>query len=507
MITRRSLLKGLMAGTAIAALDHSFSADLLLSSAQAKPNLTNTLPIPPLLEGTQTEGVRVYDLTLQKGVSHFIPNKDTDTLGINQAYLGPTLKLVDGEKIRLNVTNTIGETTTMHWHGLHLPAKADGGPHQKIMANQTWSPEFTVKQNAATYWYHPHLMHKTGHHAYKGMAGAIIVEDKHSQALPLPSDYGIDDIPIVLQDKAFDNQWNMHYVRAMHDRMMGMKGNILLVNGAIEPIFTATTQKIRLRLLNASNARIYTLGFTDNTAFHAIASDGGLLPQAEELKRIVLSPGERAEIVVDVSHLKPSDSLTFKSFGFGLSNTRGSGRMMGMMGDDGRQFTALTIKTAATLKASPPLPQTLKTIPRLNPNNANKTRRFKLGMVMGPMVMMGRIKYPLTINGKAMDINRIDERVKLGDTEIWEISNASNMAHPFHIHDIQFQILDRNGTPPPPTETGLKDTILVYPNETVRIIAKFEDYADPDTPYMYHCHILEHEDWGMMGQFTVERSI
>ncbi len=520
-MNRRSLLKGLMASTAIIALDNSYSTafkadSLLVSPANARPTPTNNLPIPPLLEGKMTGGVRVYDLNLQKGLTEFIPGKKTKTLGINQDYLGPTIRMVDGEKIRLNVRNGIGETTTMHWHGLHLPAKADGGPHQTIKAGETWSPEWTVKQNAATYWYHPHLMHKTGLHAYQGMAGAIIVEDKHASALPLPSSYGVDDIPIVLQDKVFDRQWNMTYVSGMHDKMMGIKGNVLLVNGAIEPLLTATTQKVRLRLLNGSNARTYTLGFADNTAFDMIASDGSLLPRPVRLKRITLSPAERAEIVVDVSGLGNS-SLTLKSFGFNSATSptgnggmrRGSGMMGGggMMGDDKRQFTAMTIKAAPELKPSPALPRTLLSLPQLQEKDASKTRTFEMGMVMGPMVMMGRVKHPLTINGKAMDINRIDERVRLGDTEIWEISNPSGVAHPFHIHDIQFQILDRNGRKPPASEHGLKDTVLLYPGETVRIIAKFEDYADPDRPYMYHCHILEHEDWGMMGQFTVQRDI
>ncbi len=527
MISRRSLLKGLMAGAALGTLDkayrYSFDVDSpFISSAKARTTRSNTLPIPPLMEGTIKDGVRVYDLNLQTGVQEFIPGKKTKTLGINQDYLGPTLKIIDGETIRLNVKNGIGETTTMHWHGMHLPAKADGGPHQKIKAGDIWSPEWTVKQKAATYWYHPHLMHKTGLHAYKGMAGAIIVEDKHSQKLALPSNYGVDDIPIVLQDRYFDRQWNMTYVSSMHDKMMGMKGNILLVNGAIEPTFTATTGKIRLRLLNGSNARTYTLGFQDNTPFDMVASDGSLLPTPVRLKRITLSPAERAEIVVDMSALKEGAGLTLKSFGFDASTSptgsnnnggmrRGSGMMgggmMGMMGDDGRKFTALTLKTAPNLKPSAPLPKTLINLPRLQEKDARKTRHFEMGMVMGPMVMMGRIRHPLTINGKVMDINRIDERITLGDTEIWEITNPSGVAHPFHIHDIQFQILDRNGKKPPASESGLKDTVLLYPGETVRIIAKFEDYADPDRPYMYHCHILEHEDWGMMGQFTVEQTI
>jgi len=179
------------------------------------------------------------------------------------------------------------------------------------------------------------------------------------------------------------------------------------------------------------------------------------------------------------------------------------GRMMGLMGDDNRRFEVLRIEPGANLAASPEIPAKLITLPRLNPSDAVKTRKFVLNMAMGPMMMISGSN-AFTINGKAMDMNRIDARVKLGTTEIWEISNPSPLMHPLHIHDIQFQILDRNGKPPAAYERGLKDTVKVNPGEVVRVIAKFEDYADPKRPYMFHCHILEHEDNGMMGQFTVE---
>ncbi|MBT3820105.1 MAG: multicopper oxidase domain-containing protein, partial [Nitrospinaceae bacterium] len=142
-------------------------------------------------------------------------------------------------------------------------------------------------------------------------------------------------------------------------------------------------------------------------------------------------------------------------------------------------------------------------LPKLKETEAAITRRFKLEMRMGPGMMFGGSS-PFRINGKSMKLSRIDEVVKLGDTEIWEIENNSPMPHPFHIHDIQFLILDRNGRPPSPGERGFKDTVTVNQAETVRIIAKFADYADPEKPYMYHCHILEHEDAGMMGQFIVK---
>ncbi len=509
MITRRTVLGGLGAGVALAALGTGLKSNGTIAFAGSKTGAGDRakLPIPPLDKGRVENGKRIFELGLQRGKSSFLPGVTTPTLGVNGPYLGPTLALADGEQVEIRVTNKIGEPTTLHWHGLHIPARADGGPHQIIEPGATWTPGFTVKQNAGMFWYHPHLLHKTGLHAYQGMAGAMIVSDAASAKLDLPSKYGVDDIPVVLQDKRFNRDGSLQYVTSMHDRMMGLRGNVLLTNGAIAPDFVATTSKVRLRLLNGSNARTYNIGLADNRTFHIIAGDGSLLPVSVKHNRVLISPGERAEIVVDVSDGQMASLVTYPYAtisGGGMRGRRGMmGGMMGMMGDDNRRFQVMQIVPSAKLKSSAPVPQKLIDLPALPENSASNTRRFVLNMSMGMGMMMGR-GGSFTINGREMDMQRIDERVKLGATEIWEISNTSPMAHPFHIHDIQFQILDRNGTPPRAQETGLKDTVLVGGGETVRLIAKFEDYADPDRPYMYHCHILEHEDAGMMGQFTVE---
>ena len=503
MITRRKMLAGMAASGAIIASGLASRSDWGSRSALARRSQPAPLKIPPLLKGRLENGVRVYDLTLTRGVSEFYPGVKTPTLGVNGPYLGPTLDFRNGERVQLNVKNNIGESTTLHWHGLHLPAIADGGPHQVIQRGATWRPSFRVKQQAGLFWYHPHLLHKTGLHAYLGMAGGIRVRDPQTDDLPLPKTYGVDDIPVILQDKRFNRNGGLIYSRNMHDSMNGMKGDVLLVNGGFAPIFTATTTKVRLRLLNGSNARTYNLGFSDNRSFDIIAGDGSLLPRPVKARRVVIAPGERVEIVVAINKSGPADLVTFPYRT--VNPGRGSGmmgRMMSMMSDDNRRFEVLRIQPGKTLTPSPELPPKLLDLPRLDPAMAVKTRRFRLDMLMGPMAMM-RGGSNFTINGKEMDMRRIDARVKLGTTEIWEISNASPMMHPFHIHDIQFQILTRNGRPPAAHELGLKDTVTVAGGETVRVIAKFEDYADPINPYMFHCHILEHEDGGMMGQFVV----
>lgn len=511
MITRRTALRGLLAGTAVTATGLSLH-DFFCDTAQAR-NFSNKLNIPPLQTPRSENGVTIYDLGIKTGNSQFLPGLSTPTIGVNGNYLGPTLMLKKGEMTRFNVTNNLNEPTTLHWHGLHLAAKHDGGPHQIIQPGATWSPEFRIDNNAATYWYHSHMLHKTGEQVWKGLAGLMIVSDEDSDKLDLPNSYGIDDVPVVLQDRRFNEDGSLQYISSMPDTMMGMRGNTILVNGTVKPHFTATTKKIRLRILNSSNARFYYLGFDDNRSFHQISTDGGFLAVPLKINRLSLGPGERAELIVDV---KSDGALALQSYPHPL----GQGMMgmmrrrMGMMRrmmmgggevlNDAERFNLLEIRPASGLKTSSPLPQNLTKLQILREADAVRTRRFTLQMRMGPGMMMGGGGgNAFAINGKSMDPNRIDETIKLGDTEIWEITNMSPLPHPFHIHDIQFQVLDRNGRPPHPSEMGPKDTVTVDHMEKVRVIARFDDFADPDVPYMYHCHILEHEDAGMMGQFIV----
>ena len=494
MIARRTFLMGAAAGAAVI-------AGRLPGVSWAQGADASPLKIPPLDEGRMNGGVRRFALELARGSVSFQPGRRTATLGVNGDFLGPVLRMRAGDRVRFDVRNGIGEPTTVHWHGFRLPAAADGGPHQTIAAGDVWSPAFEIRQHAATYWYHSHMLHRTGEQVNRGLAGLMIVDDDESGALALPKDYGIDDIPLVIQDRSFDEAGNFRYVSAMPHVMMGFRGGTILVNGTLKPYFAATRQLIRFRILNGSNARTYNLGLSDGRAFSQIAGDGSLLERPVERTRLLLAPGERAEIVVDTGS---GASLMLRSYASPIRPAGMMGRMMGgAAGGDAQEFDVLEIRPAAKPATSPPLPQKLVSLARLDPADAARTRRFRLDMGMGPgMMMRGRNKI-MSINGKPMDKSRIDEIVRLNDIEIWEIRNPSVLAHPFHIHDVQFQILDRNGKPPGAGETGFKDTVLVAPNETVRLVMRFEYHSDPELAYMYHCHILEHEDAGMMGQFTV----
>ncbi|HEY9376131.1 MAG TPA: multicopper oxidase domain-containing protein, partial [Jiangellaceae bacterium] len=274
-------------------------------------SFSNPLKIPPLLhprvDGT---GQKVFELRLQQGASELLPGKPTETWGVNGAYLGPTLRVARGDRVAMQVTNNLPEPTTIHWHGMHLPAAADGGPHQVIEPGATWTPSWTVDQPAATLWYHPHPHGVTDRHAYRGLSGLVLLDDPQASGLPLPYRYGIDDIPVVVQDKRFDDEGNLELGNQPFD-LAGRLGSQILINGTYDPHLAVTTQRVRLRLLNASTARTYNFGFTDDRAFDMIATDGGLLEHTHPTTRIPLSPGERAEVVVT---FQPGERVVLRSF-------------------------------------------------------------------------------------------------------------------------------------------------------------------------------------------------
>lgn len=453
----------------------------------------NTLAIPATMEGP------VYSLNMAPSSHEFFEGFQTATYGINGSYLGPTLILNQGEAIQMQVANQIGEPTTVHWHGMHVAAEDDGGPHTIIPPGTVWSPDFAVLDRATTFWYHPHLHEHTGEHVYRGLAGMIIVRDPVEAVLSLPRMYGVDDIPVVIQDRQFDAQRQFVFGQGG----AGQQGNTIVINGTVDPVLSLGAGVNRLRLLNGSNSRVYQLGLSDGSSFHMIGSDGGLLEAPVELQRLRLAPGERAEVLLDLGG-RSGESLTLMSYSSELD--RGEPGGIALPNDpprppgsiSGTDFALLQISIGdAAAGAIQDIPQTLTTLEELPESSADRVRPMRLDTAgPGPGA-------PLAINGAVFNMNVINEVVNLGDTEIWEIDNVRGGPHPFHIHDVQFRILDRGGVPPPPEEAGWKDVVLVYPGERVRFITQFLDFADPDTPYMYHCHLLGHEDDGMMGAFLV----
>ena len=253
MISRRGILLGAAAsGAVLLARSRTGVAEV--------GRFVNPLKIPPLLEGgSATEG-KIYDLNVAPGKSEFLSGSSTPTIGINGAYLGPTIRCRENERVTLRIRNSLTEQTTLHWHGLRVPAASDGGPHQIVEPGAVWETSFAIRQKASLCWYHSHLIEHTGEQVLRGLAGLFLIEDDQSHSLNLPSDYGVDDIPLVIQDRRFRADGSFDYALAMHDTMMGYKGNVVLVNGTANPHVVLRRQRTRLRILNGSNSRIYSLG-------------------------------------------------------------------------------------------------------------------------------------------------------------------------------------------------------------------------------------------------------
>ncbi len=442
----------------------------------------NPLTIPPMLEPEiDAHGRSVYDLELQTGTTEFFAGSATNTWGANGSSLGPTLRATRGDVVRLQVRNSLPEPTTLHWHGMHLPAVADGGPHSIIEPGATWDPEWTIDQPESTLWYHPHPHGATDAHVYRGLAGMFIIDDATEPGLP--DTYGLDDIPLIIEDKKFTDDRQLDESDGLF-APIGRLGDRIVVNGTLDPHYVVTTDRVRLRLLNASTARTYAFGFDGDRPFRLVGTDSGLLEQPPTLDRIQLSPGERAEIVVT---FQPTEQAILRSYppdlDAGWWNDHWSG------GRD--SFDIVEFRADTTLTPRPPVPGTLHidTSDDIAITAHEPVRRFELAGV--------------SINDRTMDMQRIDFAVEVDTNEIWEIHNPTGTPHNFHVHDTRFKVLDVDDCPPPPALSGWKDTIAVLPGQSIQFALRFTDYTDPTTPYMFHCHLLVHEDRGMMGQFAV----
>jgi FtsP/CotA-like multicopper oxidase with cupredoxin domain len=498
-LTRRRAL--LLSGSAAASL----AAAGLPRWAQGAPTAAQALPVPRLIEASNSEPVA---LALQKTHHRFGAGPAVPARGISSSYLGPVVRVRSGDTIPFRVENRLDEETTLHWHGLLVPSQVDGGPHNKIGPGAAWSPELTIRQPAATAWFHPHPHGNTARQVYAGLAGMMIISDGGDRDRGLPESYGVDDLPIVLQDKRFGRGGALVYEPGMMDLMHGFQGDTLVVNGAIGPIANVPRGYVRLRLLNAANARVFDLRFSDRRPFFAIAGDGGLLAEPVEMRSLVIAPAERYEVLVDFADGQPVDLVTAPDAG------HGSGMMMPMMGprrSSGTPELLMRFTPEPALKAAVTrLPRQLATLAAPDVKSAVTRRTFELnpmmGMgMMGMGMMHGRGSGPahmMGINGRSFAMGRIDVTARLGTAEIWEIgAGGMPMAHPFHVHGARFRILSKNGRNPGAHEAGWKDVVLV--EEHAEILVRFDNPAPPKMPFMYHCHILEHEDHGMMGQFAV----
>ncbi|HAO87515.1 MAG TPA: hypothetical protein DCR00_01205 [Gammaproteobacteria bacterium] len=385
----------------------------------------------------------------------------------------------------------------------------DGGPQREIERGGSWSLDLPVRQQASSSWYHPHTHHKTGPQTYNGLAGMFIIDDENSDDLPLPKTYGIDDIPVIVQDRIFDELGRLDY--SIEDAEDGMLGDTITANGIANASRHVPAGLVRLRLLNGANARYFRFRFSDNREFHKIATDGGFLEEPVPIRELLMAPGERNEVVVDFSNGNPTmlvsgpraQTVNDDRRRDEDERDRRRNRESGGLGD---MFEILQFAVNPDLPAvRESLPRQLNSINRPTVQRNWPVRRFDLFMrgdrrrgVSG--AFQSRAEMEMGINRQMMDMQVINERVRLGQWERWAI-NSFDGSHPFHVHGCSFLVLSQDERPVSAEDAGWKDTVRV--DDSAEFIVRFNHKATDEFPYMYHCHILEHEDRGMMGQFTV----
>ncbi len=518
-INRRALLRLSAASSAVALVPTVLaqtSETGVSQSATANPDfkpdyeleLTATETSAKLFSGSLTQ-LWKYEAKVLQG--------DPRVLEWTHGSQFPVIRVRQGQSLRIYFHNKLPEESIIHWHGMHMPQKMDGHPMYAIAPGQTFVYEFTVNMRAGTYWFHPHPHHRTGAQVYRGLAGLLIIEDDESLQTGLPN--GKHERVWVLQDRQFNRDNQLVYASMRMEMMMGFTGDRVLVNGLPDHVEQLGNTVYRIRLLNGSNSRFYKLAWNDARVMTVIGSDGGLLASPVDKPYVMLAPAERIDLWLDLSKDKPGQDLKLVSLAF-TSGSMGTGMGMGGMGmgmrgmgggmsASGVEMEVLTIQIEGGAQPSQDLPKTLSTInwPRIEEAvNANNPRTIRLQMGMGTV----------SLNDRTFEMHETtdDETVRAGTTEVWQFVNTSGhmgMSHPMHIHNAQFKVIERIQDPGQQSITstmqdglvdeGWKDVVIVMPGEQVKILIRFNNHIGI---YLYHCHILEHEDLGMMRNYLVQ---
>lgn len=528
-VRRRSALLGTAGAAALATL--GVPAQAAAGNAALPVDTHIELVAQPgqvqIVSGAPTRVWR-YRGKLLRGDAGALQNSDA-------GYLGPIIRARQGQRIRIDLVNALPESTIVHWHGLHVPEDMDGHPRFAIAPGARYVYEFTVKNRAGTYWFHPHPHGRTGKQVYAGLAGLFIVSDPEEAALGLPS--GAQELLMVIQDRNIDADNQFVYVGSagagrggmmggrmgggmmgrgmgpMMSGMIGVLGERILVNGSVPSRREVERRVHRVRVLNGSNTRTLKLAWSDRRPLTVIGSDGGLLPAPLKREYVMLAPGERVELWVDFGAwpVGATPKLISQRFEGGIDTG-------GMMGGatalhDGAAFDIQPFKIGAGPARSSPLPAVLSAVGPPQPQHAVNHQRPKLFEPTMGMMVWG-------INGASFDMLGASEyeTVRLGTQEIWEFRNEGRgsmmgmvMPHSMHVHGPQFRVLERTMSNAFASDyesvnkgfvdTGWKDTVLVMPGERVRLLLHFEDYPGL---FLYHCHMLEHEDTGLMRNYRVQ---
>ncbi len=437
----------------------------------------NQIPYPRLVDVGHGE---IFDLTAEAATHSFIPGKPVEVLGYGGTYMGPAVRLKRGTTAKLRLVNKLDRPTNLHWHGLMVEGEFDGGTQPGIAPGTGWEARLRVDQPAATLWYHAHVHGETTRDVHDGLCGMLLVDDAKATPPGLPATWGVDDLPLVLQDREFDATGRPVLPPLAKHVEHGFRGSTMIVNGTVDALAKVPSRLVRLRLLNASGARTFRLFFEDQRSFHLIGTDGGLLSEPVELSVLPLAPAERAEILVDFAE-GAANLMT----GPDDHEHRMGAQVMSMPDVLGAPARLVAFSTSSERGSATSLPKTLAALPPLPRATGDlKRRRFELrvlpGAVAGDMGGQGSMTHAdatmpmehgnhsdphdlpprFVINGKSFEMGRIDEQVKLGTTEVWEIVSPE-MAHPFHLHGAQFRVLSEDGEPPKLWNRGTKDTVLV----------------------------------------------
>jgi spore coat protein A len=424
--------------------------------------------IPELLPVRRTRTQDVYDVAIREGMAEVLPGFQTPIYGYDGVYPGPTIRARKGREVVVRQRNTLPFDSNVHLHGGYVPAPHDGHPMDVIAPGGSFDYHYPNHQDAASLWYHDHAHGRTSHTLYYGLLAMYVLEDELEEELKLPrGDY---DVPIVIADHAFNRDGSFRYVENVD---LGFRGDTILVNGAVSPRMRVERRKYRLRLLNGSNSRSYTLRLGRGERMTQIAGDGGLLERPVRRTRVPLHPAERIDLVIDFRDYGPGTELV-------LHNEDGHGGAVAVMRFDvERGGGSEDFRVPRRLRSPERLPR------------ANADRRWELGFGVGAW----------QINGKDFDHDRMDARPRHGSTERWTFVNHSKRVHPMHIHGYLFRVLGRSsGAVHAAEQLGWKDTIGVLPDETVEVLAWFAPYSGR---YVFHCHALEHADRAMMLQLEV----
>ena len=440
-------------------------------------------------EPARSAGLVEVDLEAQQTWMN-VAGQNAYLFGFNGQVPGPIIEAHPGDHVRIRFRNSLPEMTNLHYHGLHVTPNGNGdNSFLEVGSGESLTYEFDLPMDhpGGTFWYHPHMHGSVARQVSRGLAGVFIVRGELDQ---IPEIADAPEAVLVLQD--FDlTRGGLPVEPGLMERMAGREGDLVTVNGQVNPpIRIQRDGWIRLRILNASSSRFYRLRLEEHPLY-LVAVDGGALPAPEEHEEILLTPGERIEVMVRGARPEGSYRL------LGLPYSRG-GMGMGMMGGMGgatsRTITLATVVYEGQAVRTWGLPQQLVGVDPLPASSVRRSFQFGQGMGMG---MMGGGGMTFTINGRTFNPNRVDTRSALGSVEEWEFINPTMMDHPMHIHTNPFQVLGSDGSP----IRAWKDVVLVRANSRSRVRTAFRDFTGKA---MYHCHLLDHEDLGMMGVLEIQ---